>query len=186
MDTEVADAGGCRVVAVGVGLGGGKEDAVLDVGVHLPEVGWVGFLDIDDVETGTIPVGIVELVERGNLPAKWRSSVAAENEDDGFSAEFGGKFYDGLVGDGGQFKIRRGVADLQGSGAGAHPKRLKRQDHERNARDVGHDGTEAVRGLDHDAVHCGAEEGVDAGQRGQGSREEFHWLHLLISSRGYE
>jgi hypothetical protein len=44
------------------------------------------FIDINDVESDMIAVLLVELVERGNLPAKRRSSVTAKYEDDGLLA----------------------------------------------------------------------------------------------------
>ena len=39
-------------------------------------------LDVDQQELDGFLVLVVELVERGNLPAKGRSGVAAEDEDD--------------------------------------------------------------------------------------------------------
>ena len=43
----------------------------------------MSFADIDDKKPYAILVLLIEIVERGNLPAKWRSSVAPENQDDG-------------------------------------------------------------------------------------------------------
>ena len=45
-------------------------------------------LDVDDVEGRQIVIRLVKLVERGNLPAEWRSGIAAEDEDDGTLAHF--------------------------------------------------------------------------------------------------
>ena len=42
------------------------------------------FLYIHDMECDAIPIGIVELVEGGNLPPKWRSGIAPEDEDHRF------------------------------------------------------------------------------------------------------
>jgi hypothetical protein len=44
------------------------------------------FLDIDHVKRDAILIFLVKLIERGNLPAKRRSSVAAKDENDGLLA----------------------------------------------------------------------------------------------------
>ncbi|MBZ5672497.1 MAG: hypothetical protein LAO04_22580, partial [Acidobacteriia bacterium] len=41
----------------------------------MPGVKWVGFQNVYDVENRPVFVLIVEFVERGNLPAKGRSSI---------------------------------------------------------------------------------------------------------------
>jgi hypothetical protein len=41
----------------------------------------MGFGNVDDIECRPVLVLLVKLVKRGNLPAKWRSSVTAEYED---------------------------------------------------------------------------------------------------------
>jgi hypothetical protein len=61
----------------------GEDDLFADVDRHLPGVAGVRFADVDDQELGAILVLRVKIVERGNLPAKGWSSVAAEHEDDG-------------------------------------------------------------------------------------------------------
>ena len=48
----------------------------------MPEVDGVGFLDINHVERGALFVFLVEAIELGNLPAKRRSTVAAEDQYD--------------------------------------------------------------------------------------------------------
>src|ERR1039457_7582259 len=55
-----------------------EHDALANVAAHLPDVAGVCLLDIDGVEGDAIPVGIEQSIERGNLPAKGRSSVASE------------------------------------------------------------------------------------------------------------
>ena len=40
-------------------------------------------LNVDDIECDAIAVGVVQPIQLGNLPAEGRSSVAAEDQDDG-------------------------------------------------------------------------------------------------------
>ena len=56
---------------------------LFDVALHLPEVTWVSFGDVDHVKCDETVIPLVQFVERGNLPAKWRSSVAAKDEHHG-------------------------------------------------------------------------------------------------------
>jgi len=48
-------------------------------------------LDIDNVEGNTVAILFEQSIERGNLPAEWRSSIAAEDQDHGAPAQFGRK-----------------------------------------------------------------------------------------------
>jgi hypothetical protein len=43
----------------------------------------MSFADIDDKKLYAILVLLIESVERGNLPAKWRSSITSEDQDHG-------------------------------------------------------------------------------------------------------
>src|ERR1700691_3702599 len=83
-----------QVAHAGVRYGGaligaaraGDHNVLLEVRLHLPDVAGVRLLNVHDVEGGPILVLFVELVERGNLPAKGWSSVAAEDQDHWFAA----------------------------------------------------------------------------------------------------
>ena len=79
---QVSDAGAGDGAALLVGSGAAEEDVLPDIGLHLPEIGGVRLLDVHDIKSGAILVLLVKLVERGSLPAEWRSSVAAENKHD--------------------------------------------------------------------------------------------------------
>src|ERR1035441_9991559 len=57
-----------------------EHHALANVAAHLPDVAGVRLLDIDGVEGHAIPIGIEQSIERGNLPAKGRSSVASEDQ----------------------------------------------------------------------------------------------------------
>ena len=65
---------------------------VANVAGRLPQVGRVRLTDVDDEKLRLILVLFIETVERGNLPAKWRSSVTPEDEDYGSSTQ-GRKLY---------------------------------------------------------------------------------------------
>ena len=81
-DVEFPHAGGSHLFALGSGGGVLKNHAFLDVALHLPKIAGMRFVNVNDVERDTLAVLLVELVERGNLPAKRRSSIAAKNQYD--------------------------------------------------------------------------------------------------------
>jgi hypothetical protein len=60
----------------------GKNNFVLEIALHLPNVARVRFRDIYDEKIYLVLILLVELVESGNLPPEWRSSVAAKDEND--------------------------------------------------------------------------------------------------------
>ena len=97
------------------------------------------FDDVDDQERDLLVVLVIELVEGGNLPPEGRSSVAAEDEDDGsFGGECGKLDALALV------ELQQGevggcVARAEFTGAGVGPERFKWQAQE----DDGGGGTTA-------------------------------------------
>ncbi len=64
----------------------GVTDVVFHVGFHLPLVGRMGFAHVDRQEIGVIFVIVVNLHHVTDVAAKWRSSVAAEDNDERASA----------------------------------------------------------------------------------------------------
>jgi hypothetical protein len=48
--------------------------------LHLPHIGGMRLKDIERVEAHLIFVLLSELVQGGNLPPKWRSGIAPENQ----------------------------------------------------------------------------------------------------------
>ena len=82
LDPQLAHAGRCDVTPL-VECARSRDRHVAR---KLPGIAGVCLENVDDVERRLIFVLAVQLVERGNLPAKWRSSVAAENQDHGFLA----------------------------------------------------------------------------------------------------
>ncbi len=59
-----------------------KQNGILLVLFHLPAVGRMNLLDIDDDELDAIPKALVDAVQGPSLGPKRRSGVAAENERD--------------------------------------------------------------------------------------------------------
>jgi hypothetical protein len=54
--------------------------------LHLPNIARMRLIDVNNEERYPIFVLLIQLVERGNLPAKGRSSVTAEDENNRFPA----------------------------------------------------------------------------------------------------
>jgi len=88
LDSKLRDANLPEVGALIETLGTRQHDVVPQIVADLPGVACVRFTDVNNEEGDLIPIFIVQLVQGGNLPPKWRSSVAAEDEYDGpLSAE---------------------------------------------------------------------------------------------------
>jgi hypothetical protein len=51
------------------------------------------FFDVHHVEGGAVAIRFIDFVERGNLPAKRRSSVTAEHQHHRFGGPEGGELY---------------------------------------------------------------------------------------------
>src|SRR4051794_8890163 len=60
-----------------------KQHLLANVALHLPDVRRMGFKDVNSVEIDLSLVLLRKLVQGGNLPPERRSSVAAEDKDDG-------------------------------------------------------------------------------------------------------
>ena len=141
-------------------LGIDEDHVVADVAGHLPDVAGMSFANIDDIERHPVLVRFVELVERGNLPAKGWSSIAAEDEDDGiFVAKGREPRRRGALQ---RFKreVGRGVAGLKMAGARVHPQSFEGQDQEGNGPGhFRHDSAEGIGRLAHGEGEAGHKEG---------------------------
>ena len=80
-DVKFANAGAGNVLALGIRFGVRKQNTFPDVASHLPEIGRMRLLYVDQIESDPIVILLIQTVERGNLPAKWRSSVTSEDEN---------------------------------------------------------------------------------------------------------
>lgn len=90
-----------------------KNHALPDIRLHLPNVAGMSFLDIDHVERYTVPVLFVDAIERGSLPAKGRSGIAAEDQYNRPHPSLGRERDRGPAIEAGQVKIGRHVARLE-------------------------------------------------------------------------
>ncbi len=80
---EIADTGACHFLAPRLRGWIREDDPVMNVTRHLPHVAGMRFDNVDHIESHSLFVLCVQFVELGNLPAKGRSSIAAEDEHHG-------------------------------------------------------------------------------------------------------
>jgi len=65
------------------GFRAGKNNAVFDVALHLPDIAGVRFGNVNHLEADAIAILLVKFIQGGNLPPERRSSVAAKYQHDG-------------------------------------------------------------------------------------------------------
>ncbi|SPE30296.1 hypothetical protein SBA2_50034 [Acidobacteriia bacterium SbA2] len=130
-------------------LGAAHADLFFQVVLVLPSVHGMSFHNVNDKECSLRLVLVVEFVELGNLPAKRRSSVAAEDQHHRFVPAEGREADPRFPVSGGKTEFRRRVAHLQVAGAGKKPHLLERDDHEQWPRHLRHHLAEECR-LPHD------------------------------------
>jgi hypothetical protein len=78
---QFANAGVGNSFAICFGSGISEQDTFFHVALHLPEVAGMSLIDVNDEKCNSILILFIQFVERGNLPAKWRSSITAKNEN---------------------------------------------------------------------------------------------------------
>ncbi|SRR5579871_513137 len=81
LDSEFAHAGARHIETLALILGAGKDHVIAHVGLHLPYIGRMRLKDINRVKPNLILVLLCQFVQGGNLPPKWRSGIAPEDED---------------------------------------------------------------------------------------------------------
>ena len=149
-DAQLAYARSCHKPAFFFTPGAGKDDLILDVALHLPDVAGMGFEDVDHEEGDFAVVVVVELVQGRNLPPEGRSRVAAKHQYDGLLRGQGRKLYSGGLVELEQVEVGGGVAEPQFSGARVGPCGLKgKQEKGGRARHVRHDAGEFLGRLLH-------------------------------------
>lgn len=82
LDPQLAHASSSDQRAFFLRLRAGEDDLIADVRFHLPDIAGMRLENIDGKESHAVVILVVELVERGNLPAKRWSSIAAKDQDD--------------------------------------------------------------------------------------------------------
>ena len=103
----------------------GKDDVVLKIACHLPDIAGMGLSDVNSQERNFTLVLLIELVESGNLPPEGRSSIASEDENHGLLPVQRGKLDHLALIDSGQEEIRSCIADSKVTRAGVGPQRFE-------------------------------------------------------------
>ena len=126
-----------------------KKNALFDVTLHLPYVGWMCFRDVYDIERDLVLVSGVQLVERGNLPAKWRSSITSKDQNDRLRAPKRRKRHmTGMI-EKREGEIWSGISDIDVALAGIFPHTLEGEQQEWDWPDVHHHARKSFRGQAH-------------------------------------
>src|SRR5262249_38510460 len=92
----------------------------------------MSFLDVDQEKRHAFLVSTIEIVQRGNLPAEWRSWIAAQNQNDGLFASKVRKLNSRFLIKSFQRKAWRFVSRFQAARSRAQPQRLEWNDREGN------------------------------------------------------
>jgi hypothetical protein len=171
---ELSHAGSGNIGAFFFVLRIGKDDLVLYVALHLPDVARMGLGDVDNQKSHAVLVLLVKFVEGRNLPPERRSRIAAENQHHGLLLIQGGELnLFGLV-DLKQGEIRRGITDLQSSGAGVKPSGLEWEQEKGNRPGQSfHYPAEGFRGLIHSPPNNASESGVNHRQHDRNHTQSF-------------
>src|SRR5271165_2259830 len=83
--SQLAHAGSRDQRALLVILRAGEDDFILYIALHLPNVAGMRFQNVDRKECHLVAVLVVKLVEGGNLPPEWGSSIASEYQHHGLA-----------------------------------------------------------------------------------------------------
>jgi hypothetical protein len=124
--------------AFGQSCGAGHRDFVFLVVFVLPGLKRVGFQNLNHVENRPVFVLVVELVERGNLPAKRRSGITPEDEHHGLLPAERGELDSGVLIGSGQVEVRSGIAHVEASRPRYEPERLEGDKHHQRLRHMAH------------------------------------------------
>src|SRR5580698_8788314 len=110
--------------------------------------------DVHHHEIDLATVLLVKLIERGDLPPEWRSSVTAKNQHHGASLRGqGGELHRCTLIEPHQRKVRRRVANMQVAGTSMYPQGFKWKQEEWDwPRQFGHEPPECLGRLPHDFI----------------------------------
>jgi len=154
IDPELADAGTRGETTFFFAPRTGEDNIVLNIALHLPDVAGVRLGNVHHQKRDLLSVLLVELVEGRNLPPKWRSSVASEDQHHRLSLS--GKrrqlhlcAFVQLR----QSKVGRRISHTQFAGTSTHPQGFKWKHEKRNrTRYSRHDPRKGLWRLPHDCV----------------------------------
>jgi hypothetical protein len=148
--TEAGDGGAFLLVPRS-----GEDDFILDIALHLPDVAGVRFSYVHHEEGDVIPVLLIQLVQRGDLPAEGWSGIAAEDQHRRLLTVEGSELELSSLVDLGESKVRRRISDAKRACAGVSPKSLKWEGKKYDrAGHPGHDAAEGLGRLAHGGVDC--------------------------------
>jgi hypothetical protein len=153
LDMQLANAGTSNVCALLLVTGTAKQNVFTDVALHLPDVGRMSFKDVDGVEVDLALILVGQFVQGGNLPPKWRSRIAAEDENDWLirpqTRQSNWRFVVEIL-DG---EVRCGAAHVQSALARLRPHRFKGKEEVGGHRHSRHYPAESLRRLMHGPVN---------------------------------
>ena len=158
-DSELPHTGASDQAALLFVLGASKNDFVLDVALHLPDVARVSFENVDDQKGDAISILIEEFVKGGNLPPERRSSVAAEDEDNRLVRSKRGKLDTAAFVELHQGEVGCRIAEVKFAGASVRPESFEGEcKKDRWAWHARHDARELFGRL----THCPSDENGEA------------------------
>ncbi len=131
-----------------------EHDLVFYVALHLPNIAWMGFGDVDHQKINFVAVLIAQLVEGGNLPPEGWSCIASEDETNRFTlSSQRRKLHCVTLVEFAQGKIGRSVAHRQFARTCLCPKRFEGERKKGHwPRQLFHKPRECLGRLLHDAV----------------------------------
>jgi hypothetical protein len=161
-----AEAGdGCAFLLV---PGTCENDFIFNIALHLPDVAGVRFSDVDHQKGDLVPVLLIELVERGDLPAEGWSGIAAEDQHRRLLAFERSELDLSRFVDFGERKIGSGISDAKIAGARVSPQCFKWEGKKDNrAGHPGHDAGEGLGWLAHGGIDRNTRKHPDNQQRSE-------------------
>lgn len=129
----------------------------------------MSLLNVDQKELYPAFVFCVESVERGNLPAEWRSGITAEDQDYGTRAAKRGQLHFRFPVLCFQRKVGSLIANLQDSCSSAQPHLPEGNNRKDNSGSLSHNAAEDSGWLTHCDIETGDYERVESRQEKQES-----------------
>ncbi len=153
-DMEPSNAGGSNFFSFLLGGGISKQDVFRHIALHLPEIARMRLRNVDDIGRDPVLVRLVQLVERGNLPAKRRSRVTSKDKHHRLDPAERRERHRTRVVEERKREIRSKVAQLETSGSRPLPHGFEGEQEERRWPDMHHDLGERCGRLMHGIVEA--------------------------------